>query len=65
MAKVYVLIVIESDTEDSVISNLNPILSITQAFGTFGTYDILTKLESEMKKTYGEISQIKYEKSQT
>ena len=47
MAKVYVLIVIESGTEDSVISNLNPISSITQAFGTFGTYDILTKLESE------------------
>ena len=47
MAKVYVLIVIESGTEDSVISNLNLISSITQAFGTFGAYDILTKLESE------------------
>jgi DNA-binding Lrp family transcriptional regulator len=36
----------ESGTEDSVISNLNNIPSITNAFGTFGAYDILTKLES-------------------
>jgi len=46
MAKAYVLIVNESGTEDSVISNLNHIPSITNAFGAFGTYDILTKLES-------------------
>ena len=46
MTKAYVLMIIESGTEDSVISNLNPISSITHAFGTFGTYDILTKLES-------------------
>jgi len=46
MAKAYVLIVNESGTEDSVISNLNNIPSITDAFGTFGAYDILTKLES-------------------
>ena len=42
--------VIESGSEDSVISNLNPISSITHAFGTFGTYDILTKLESNDEK---------------
>ncbi|MEK0340194.1 MAG: Lrp/AsnC ligand binding domain-containing protein [Nitrosopumilus sp.] len=46
MAKAYVLIVNESGTEDSVISNLNHIPSITTAFGTFGSYDILTKLVS-------------------
>jgi len=46
MAKAYVLILNESGTEDSVISNLNHIPSITNAFGTFGSYDILTKLES-------------------
>ncbi|MEE8383671.1 MAG: AsnC family transcriptional regulator, partial [Nitrosopumilus sp.] len=46
MAKAYVLIVNESGTEDSVISNLNHIPSITTAFGTFGNYDILTKLVS-------------------
>ncbi len=46
MVKAYVLIVNESGTEDSVISNLNNIPTITDAFGTFGTYDILTKLVS-------------------
>lgn len=46
MAKAYVLIVNESGAEDSVISNLSKIQSITDAYGTFGTYDILTKLES-------------------
>jgi DNA-binding Lrp family transcriptional regulator len=46
MEKAYVLIVNESGTEDSVISNLNNIQSVTNAFGTFGSYDILTKLES-------------------
>ncbi len=46
MARAYVLIVNESGTEDSVLSNLNNIPTITNAFGTFGAYDILTKLES-------------------
>ncbi|HIE47211.1 MAG TPA: AsnC family transcriptional regulator, partial [Nitrosopumilus sp.] len=46
MEKAYILIVNESGTEDSVISNLNNIQSVTSAFGTFGSYDILTKLES-------------------
>jgi DNA-binding Lrp family transcriptional regulator len=44
--KAYVLIVNETGTEDSVISNLKNIPSITDAFGTFGTWDILTKLVS-------------------
>ena len=46
MAKAYVLIMNESGKEDSIISNLRNIPSITTAFGAFGTYDILTKLES-------------------
>ena len=46
MAKAYVLIVNKSGTEDSVISNLNNIPSVTTAFGTFGACDILTKLVS-------------------
>jgi len=46
MAKAYVLIVNKSGTEDSVISNLNNIPSVTAAFGTFGAFDILTKLVS-------------------
>jgi len=46
MVKAYVLIVNESGTEESVISNLNNIPTVTNAFGTFGAYDILTKLVS-------------------
>lgn len=46
MPKAYVLISNESGTEDSVISNLNKIESVKEAHGTFGSYDILTKLES-------------------
>ncbi|MFB5620838.1 MAG: Lrp/AsnC ligand binding domain-containing protein [Nitrosopumilus sp.] len=50
MAKAYVLIVNESGKEDSVISHLKNIPSITNAFGTFGSYDILTKLESSSEQ---------------
>ena len=46
MNKAFVLIVNESGKEDSVISNLRNIPSITNAYGTFGSYDIITKLES-------------------
>lgn len=46
MVKAYVLISNESGAENSVISNLNNIPSIKEAHGTFGSYDILTKLES-------------------
>ena len=45
--KAYVFIVNESGSEDSVLSNLNVIPSVSSAFGTFGAYDILAKLESD------------------
>lgn len=45
MERAYVLIVNEAGKEDSVISNLKSVPSITNAFGTFGAYDILAKLE--------------------
>jgi len=47
MAKVYVLISCESGTEASVISNLKQINIVKEAYGIFGTYDVLAKLESE------------------
>lgn len=46
MVKAYVLIVNESGKEDYIISNLKKIPSVTDAYGTFGTYDIIVKLES-------------------
>lgn len=57
MSKAYVLIINESGTEDSVISNLHKIESVTEAHGTFGPYDILTKLESnDEQKIQNDIS---------
>jgi DNA-binding Lrp family transcriptional regulator len=47
MTKAYVLIVNESGSEESVISNLKRIDSVKEAYGTFGAYDIITKLQSE------------------
>ncbi len=47
MAKVYVLISCESGTDASVISNLKQINIVKEAYGIFGTYDVLAKLESE------------------
>lgn len=57
MQKAYVLLVNESGAEDSIISNLNKIESVKEAWGTFGPYDILTKLESgDEQKIQHEIS---------
>jgi DNA-binding Lrp family transcriptional regulator len=58
MAKAYVLIVNDSGTEDSVLSNLIKLETIKDAYGTFGQYDILTKLESNNNEVIeNEISQ--------
>jgi DNA-binding Lrp family transcriptional regulator len=46
MKKAFVLITNESGTDDSVIAHLRDIASITNVYGTFGSYDLLTKLES-------------------
>jgi DNA-binding Lrp family transcriptional regulator len=57
MAKAYVLISNESGAEDSIIRNLNRIDSIDEAHGTFGAYDIITKLHSDkMQKLENDIS---------
>lgn len=47
MHKAYVLICNESGTEDSVLSNLRLVPSIRTAYGTFGSYDIVSVLESD------------------
>jgi DNA-binding Lrp family transcriptional regulator len=57
MSKAYVLISNESGAENSIISNLNHIKSVKEAHGTFGAYDILTKLESsDEQKIQNDIS---------
>jgi hypothetical protein len=47
MKKAYVLIANESGKEDFIISHLKNIPSVTNAFGAFGTYDVIIKLESK------------------
>lgn len=47
MHKAYVLICNESGTEDSVLSYLNKVTSLRAAHGTFGSYDIISVLESD------------------
>lgn len=45
MTKAYVLLVCEPGSDDYVISQLKSINSVKDAHGTFGTYDIIARLE--------------------
>jgi DNA-binding Lrp family transcriptional regulator len=47
MAKAFVLFRCESGRDNSVISDLKRINSVKEAHGTFGTYDVIAKLESD------------------
>ena len=46
MATAYVLINCELGSEESIIQQLKNIDSVIEVHGTFGAYDILTKIES-------------------
>ena len=57
MTKAYVLITNESGAEDSIITNLNKIDSVKEAFGSFGPYDIITKICADnLKQLENDIS---------
>lgn len=45
MTKAYVLLVCEPGSDDYVISQLRSINSVKDAHGTFGTYDVIARLE--------------------
>lgn len=47
MAKAYVLISCDSGEDVNVIASLKRISAVREAHGTFGTYDVLAKLESQ------------------
>ena len=47
MSKAYVLISCETGSERSIISNLKLIETVNEVFGTFGTYDVIAKMESD------------------
>ena len=46
MSEYYVLLVNETGTDDSVIANLKNIETVKAAYGTFGPYDIIVKLQA-------------------
>ncbi len=54
MAKAFVLMNCETGSEDSIISKLKLLDHVKEAHGTFGSYDIITKLEAD---TEGKIQQ--------
>ncbi len=50
MEKAYVMISCETGGEDSIISNLKQIDAVKEAYGTFGTFDIICTLESDSEE---------------
>ena len=55
MATAYILINCELGSEDLIIQQLKNIDDISEVSGTFGAYDILTKIESSTVETLREI----------
>ena len=55
MAIAYVLINCELGSEESIIQQLKNLDGVTEVNGTFGAYDILTKIESPTVETLREI----------
>jgi len=50
MSKTYVLITSQIGKDDSIIAMLRPIETVQEAHGTFGSYDIIVKLESDKEE---------------
>jgi len=55
MAIAYVLINCELGSEESIIQQLKNLDGVTEVNGTFGAYDILTKIESDTVEVLREI----------
>ena len=55
MATAYVLINCELGSEESIIQQLKNLDGVTEVNGTFGAYDILTKIESDTVEVLREI----------
>ena len=55
MATAYILINCELGSEESIIQQLNNIDGVLEVHGTFGAYDILTKIESPTVEALREI----------
>ncbi len=54
MATAYVLVNCELGSEETVISELKSFEGVMEVHGTFGAYDIITKVESDQVETLRE-----------
>ncbi len=55
MATAYILINCELGSEESIIQQLKNLDDVSEVHGTFGDYDILTKIESPTVETLREV----------
>ncbi len=55
MPKAYVLFSCESGSDNYIVSNLKTIETVREAYGTFGTYDVIAKMESDSEDKLQEI----------
>jgi len=55
MATAYILINCELGSEESIIQQLKNLDGVLEVHGTFGAYDILTKIESPTVETLREV----------
>ncbi len=51
MPKAYVLINVESGSEDKVLNQLKSLQGITETYFSYGVYDIITKVEADSMGT--------------
>jgi len=55
LPKAYILLSCESGSDNYIISNLKTIETVREAYGTFGTFDVIAKLESDSEDKLKEI----------
>jgi len=55
LSKAYVLFSCESGSDNYIVSNLKTIETVREAHGTFGTYDVIAKMESDSEDKLKEI----------
>jgi len=54
LPKAYVLFSCESGSDNYIVSNLKTIETVREAYGTFGTYDVIAKIESDSEDKLNE-----------
>jgi len=55
LPKAYILLSCESGSDNYIVSNLKTIETVREAYGTFGIYDVIAKMESDSEDKLNEI----------